>query len=738
MSTQFPPTEINTRHKQKTNREFGKRIFIKVLAVVVVVGAFNFIQGIEGTKRRYDEAHNRPVVIVDNELWTNCKAALTPSPTPSPSPSPPPVTAKCGDARLIDVSSIESKIVPGKNLTELQVTSLRELVNKIKYQSFQGESDILQRLDAEILTAADYSKRVILATVESERKSILNKQAELKQDEEQVKEKLKPVHTKLKEESDRSNNDPKKPFPEFVPWLDEISSLPNTPRLTEKTLDEWRLKLRSTDVARVRRTKSSGLKDEQLILWYRNITNSDDIRLNLFNKKKQEFEDDARDKIKFIHEKLKPELSDLISNALYSQPSGDGFLARFNPTGIYDEKSGSHVVYQTLWMTCAMVLVFGVLFALFLILRLLPGVADGMEILQKHAGDLFSRAGMAVPQAGKSLLVGAATLGVGAAVTVGGTAAVSQLHGGETESIRGDAGERGKTGDIGKPGAPGKPGERSDGKASELFAGPVTVELQGPIALASPITVQGPETVTLNDDSLQSLKQYITQLSHPALSEEITKQMTEVANDRANQIVEAKINALDINALDARLEKLERLDSRVSVLEQSLNPFTTTFGSKLTDSLTPLKDEVTATRIAIERLNTQPGAAPQGLFPRLKEAFKSDKYLMTYQSLTTLGLLIRSKAEQNCPTGVASSTSCCPSASPIATCPDPLIFSSLVSMIGGPPLDENAFWNKLKKTWQDKLNVEKDKAAQENKTPPTSLDIDDWKVLILRQTRVAY
>jgi hypothetical protein len=721
MTAQVPPKKINTRLRQEVKREFLKRMFIKVVAVVVVVGAFNFIRGIEATKRGYDEAHNRPIVVVEHEFWVDCSKFLTASPTPTPSPSPAQV-AKCRDARLIDVSSIQSKIVPGKDLTDLQVNSLSELVGKIKYQNFQGESDILQRLDAEILTAADYSKRVILATVESERKSMLNKLAELKQDEGPVKEKLELIYQKEKDKSDQTNKDPNNQLPDFTLWIHKKIESANTP--TDETVARWRL-------------KTSDLKEAELISWYKKITNPDDKRLNLFNEQIQEFDADARKKIKFIYETLKPELPGLISNALNSQPSEDGFLARFNPTGIYDEKSGSHVVYQTLWMTCAMVLVFGVLFAVFLILRLLPGVAEGTEVLKTHVGDLFSHAGMAIPQAGKSLLVGAATLGVGAAVAVGGTAAFSQLHLVESESILGDdgkTGERGNTGETGKAGLQGKPGERGlEGKPGEPFTGTLTVELQGPIPLPSPFILDGPKTVTLDTDSLQALKDYITQLSHPALSDLITAKMTEVAND----IVNNKIKTLNI---DDRLQKVEnqKPDPRVSTIEQSLSSFTTTFGNQLTDRLRPLKDEVAATRTAIEELNTQPGSGPQGLFPRLKGAFKGDKYLMTYQSLTSLGLLIRTGADQSCKTNVASSEPCCPSASPIATCPDALIFSSLASMIGGPPLDENAFWNKLKKIWQAKLDAEIERAAQNKKPAPIALKIDDWKVLILRQTRVAY
>lgn len=267
MGTQAPPTEINTRLRQKTNREFGKRMFIKVLAVVVVVGAFNFIRGIEATKRGYDETHNRPIVIVDQQFWKDCYTSSRSSPTPTPSPSTVPAHAKCGDARLIDVELIRDKLVPGKDLTSKQARSLGELVDKIKYQNFQGESDILQRLDAEILTAADYSKRGILTTLESERKSVLNKQAELKQDERLVEEKLKQKH---KEEVDRTNKDPKNPVPDFETWLrKKIESSSNTPLPTDERATRLRLRLSSSDVAPRPRTKLSGLKEDELISLYR-------------------------------------------------------------------------------------------------------------------------------------------------------------------------------------------------------------------------------------------------------------------------------------------------------------------------------------------------------------------------------------------------------------------------------------------------------------------------------------
>ena len=732
MTTHASQKENNTHRRKDT--AFGKRIAIKVFAVFVVVGTFNLIRGIEAAKRSYDEKHNRPIVIVDQGLWSDCDAALKSTQVPVP--------AKCGDARLVNVELIRNTLVPGMDLTARQLTSLGDLVDKIKYQNFQGETDILQRLDAEILATADYSKRIILATQESERKSMLNKEAELKHDEGPVEEKLRLVHKK-EEDYDRKNNNRKDPFPEFKPWLDKkLELLRNKPLPTYETVDKWRLRLNSTDVDRGRRTKPSGLGADELISWYRKITNADDKitnaddrKLNHFNQKIKEFDDDARKETKFIYEKLKPELPGLISNALNSQPSEENFLARFDPTGIYDEKSGTHVVYQTLWMTCAMVLVFGFLFAVFLILRLIPGVAEGMEVLKSNAGNLFSQAGMAIPQTGKSLLVGAATLGVGAAVAVGGTAGVSQLHLVESETIRrddGKTGERGKTGDPGKPGAPGKPGERGpEGWPSDPFTGTLTVALQGPIPLPSPFIIKGPETVTLSGASLQALENYITQLSRPALSEEITTKMKEVA--------EEKIKTLDIESLKDRLRQLEaqKPDPHVSAIDKNLNSFTTTFGEQLTEKLRPLQDEMTATKTAIEGLNAQPGSGPRNLFSRLKRAFKGDKYSVTYQSLTSLGLLIRTSAGKNCPTTAPSSTPCCSSASPIATCRDELILSSLASMIGEPSRDEQAFWTRLKEIWQPKWDAEKARAAKENEST-TNRNIEEWKVLILRQTRVAY
>src|SRR5690349_5851809 len=118
MSNQVSPDKI----KASLRRQFVKRIAIKVLAVVVVVGAFNFIRAIEAEKRGYDEAHNRPLVIVDDQFWTDCGGkSLVTSSSPIPAPSPVAVHPKCDDARLIPESTILNKLAPGKDSKDPEV-----------------------------------------------------------------------------------------------------------------------------------------------------------------------------------------------------------------------------------------------------------------------------------------------------------------------------------------------------------------------------------------------------------------------------------------------------------------------------------------------------------------------------------------------------------------------------------------------------------------------------------------
>src|SRR6185295_10842718 len=99
--------------------------------------------------------------------------STTPTPTAgSATPTPTPDHTKCGDARLIGLTKLETAFKGVPKDQEPAAKEIKEVViANIKYQNFQGENDILQRMDAEILTAAEYSKKVILTTLESEKKS---------------------------------------------------------------------------------------------------------------------------------------------------------------------------------------------------------------------------------------------------------------------------------------------------------------------------------------------------------------------------------------------------------------------------------------------------------------------------------------------------------------------------------------------------------------------------------------
>ena len=89
------------------------------------------------------------------------------------------------------------------------------------------------------------------------------------------------------------------------------------------------------------------------------------------------------------------------------------------PARVLDEKNGSHVIFNILWLTCMVLLVFGILFVILLLLRPLPPFACGVEALTEQTKSLLARPS-ATPELARTVTVTLAALGIGTAVAVAG------------------------------------------------------------------------------------------------------------------------------------------------------------------------------------------------------------------------------------------------------------------------------------------------------------------------------
>jgi vacuolar-type H+-ATPase subunit H len=89
---------------------------------------------------------------------------------------------------------------------------------------------------------------------------------------------------------------------------------------------------------------------------------------------------------------------------------------------VLDEHRGGHVIYQVFYLTFIAVLVFGILFPIYLLLRALPPFASSIDPLTERAKDLLSRQGVAAtlpaPEILRTIALSAAAIGIGAVVVI--------------------------------------------------------------------------------------------------------------------------------------------------------------------------------------------------------------------------------------------------------------------------------------------------------------------------------
>lgn len=104
---------------------------------------------------------------------------------------------------------------------------------------------------------------------------------------------------------------------------------------------------------------------------------------------------------------------------LFNDKKGEAFPRDFVSANILNEHSGSYAVYQVFWYFFMVVVVFGLLYFIFLVLRPLPPFAAGSDLLSEQARNFFQTGGRVTPQLAKAAAVTVAALGIGTAVAGG-------------------------------------------------------------------------------------------------------------------------------------------------------------------------------------------------------------------------------------------------------------------------------------------------------------------------------
>lgn len=128
--------------------------------------------------------------------------------------------------------------------------------------------------------------------------------------------------------------------------------------------------------------------------------------------------DDAKKDLEYIRTQLRQPIANTVNiqrNRMLAYQ--DAFLLR-----IFNNKSGSGVIFQVLWLICIALVVFALLYLILLGVKALPQFADGTGELSKQAYSFLQpRDSSGGPPLAKALLVTASAVGIGS-VVIGGAA----------------------------------------------------------------------------------------------------------------------------------------------------------------------------------------------------------------------------------------------------------------------------------------------------------------------------
>lgn len=431
-----PNTGSNSTRRREAHYLTLKSIGWKLLIVAVAVLAYSGQKVLERTKKQYDAEQSRALVIVDD--------------------NDPKLTTK-EDFIKLPLGPIQTLLTESKqqavSARELKDTPLKELVHRIKYQNLKDEKEIIDRLNAEVLVESDLKKRAYLDTRDALNKNRAAKLTPLADERTLVYNRLEQVV------STSANEKGELPKPEEVQAA--IAKLINDNQFNETQTVESKQaggSKAATPVSKSRRqaTKSpavaavagteqklSTATKEELARWLNKLDKqtADEQNIEVARQWIAKADGVAQGQIKIIHEQLRPKLGEIIGAAKTQQgftTSDSKVLTFFDPRSIFNEKSGSYVIYQTIYLICIGVMVFFVVFICFALLRPLPFFGGRAETLGAQLDRLLNRPGAAegaAPQLARSLVVSAAALGVGtaAAVAVAGDRAINRpaLRGGD-------------------------------------------------------------------------------------------------------------------------------------------------------------------------------------------------------------------------------------------------------------------------------------------------------------------
>jgi hypothetical protein len=392
---------MNANPTRKALQETSLRVFKKLLVLLLGVAAFFGLRALENMKADYYKEKAEPIIIVQGNTTPSTTNTTQPTPTQTQALDPEYVI-KLERQRIEDELTKVIKPSP-EELKELDkderegrtdhvvVVSLKRFRESIlksipdaRRNPFVSEDHFITYLSENIGKAKTDAEELI----SNEKK---NRLAEIERLRVQFAKSPAEFASNLKNASDTRFNE------QFDTRSAPIKLSPETDKVKAQPVNE---------------EKSRAMTTNDLATAAKTIENDREAR-NRYEISEKAYE--TRDGLYSIF--ATTFLTKYIKDRKKASPHPSTFSEM-----VLDEKRGGYVVYQVFYLAGVAVLVFGILFPIYLLLRAMPPFSASVDPLTDRAKDLLSRQGVAAtltaPEIVKSVALSAAAIGLGAAVVI--------------------------------------------------------------------------------------------------------------------------------------------------------------------------------------------------------------------------------------------------------------------------------------------------------------------------------
>lgn len=318
-------------------------------------------------------------------------------------------------------------------------------------------------------------------------------------------------------------------------------------------------------------------------------------------------------------------------------------LSQSSLSPVLDENRGEYALYQAVFVTCVAILVFGLLYPIYLLLRLLPPFAASLDPLTDQAKQILSGrrdlrgAALATPAIAKTMALSVAAVGIGTAVAVANNGSsprqrpAEDLSAIERELILNP--KIRKLSDPPGPGPAGTPTPDVRLVALELRLDELALAL-GRVGNTPPDPRLALEVGRLRGQ-YDSMNGSLTELGRrTAPIEDIYTRTKDITPADVSLLRQIPVIQEDTGRLKIDVPKL---NDNVKTLEQKANQVESTLFTKL--DLAANRMDTANNQILGARFNDD-GTSGQDLFSKARGLFRGSRYMISHQSYRIMENLI--------------------------------------------------------------------------------------------------